>query len=161
MKKKDPFKKYLLIYSGELMLFVVIFLVLGILKLLNVMKPNATRTLVFNWITIFGGAWIIIDLIWMIFSKKRRKKNCLLDKILNLPIGIALIILDIICFIKYPGDNVYNLFTGSIFVYIAIDYCFQSIYHYFKPLPSIVTAYQEELKEKEKEKKNENEEEKK
>ena len=68
------FKKYKLIYSGELLLIAVVFLVLGILKLTGVMTSKQPRIAIFNWITIFGGLWIITDLIWTLVSKKRRNE---------------------------------------------------------------------------------------
>ena len=82
MKKKMDFAtKAKLIYSGELIIIAVAFIVIAILKLTNVFKYNETRSLIFNWITIFGGTWVIADLIWAIVDKKRQKRICLLDKI--------------------------------------------------------------------------------
>ena len=67
-------KKAKLFYSGELLVFAVAFLVIAILKFVGVIAYNATRQTVFNWITIFGGSWIIIDFFWTVFSKTRRPK---------------------------------------------------------------------------------------
>ena len=54
MKKKlDALTKAKLIYSGELIIIAVIFLVVAILKLTGVIPYNSTRHLVFNWITLF------------------------------------------------------------------------------------------------------------
>ena len=145
------FKKYKLIYSGELLLIAVVFLVLGILKLTGVMTSKQPRIAIFNWITIFGGLWIIIDLIWTLVSKKRRKKNCLLDKFLNLPIALFVIPFDLIYLINYPGAELFSKCVGFMFIYIFINYTFQAIYHYFKPLPSLILAYNEEKKQKEEE----------
>ena len=95
MKNLSEETKTKLVYSGELIIIAIVFLVLGILKIVDVMKYNEQRRLIFNYITLVGGVWVISDFIWMLLSKKRRAKNCLLDKILNLPLGIYLLIFDI------------------------------------------------------------------
>ena len=151
MNEDKGFKKYKLIYSGELLFIATIFLVLGILKLTGVMTSKQPRMAIFNWITIVGGLWNIADFVWMLVSKKRRKKNCLLDKILNLPIALALIPFDIYFLINYPGPEFFSIYVGSIFLYIFVNYAFQGIYHYFKPVPSLLIAYEEDKKQKEEE----------
>ena len=88
MKKIDKEKKVKLIYSGELLLFAVIFLVFAILKITKVMGYSETRRIIFNWITIFGGAWGIADFIWAICSKKRQQRISMIDKVLLLPLAI-------------------------------------------------------------------------
>lgn len=131
--------KIKLVYSGELMIFAIAFLVLGILKITGVMGYDATRRTVFNYITICGGTWILVDLIWTIVSKKKRAKNCLLDKILNAPLGIYLITFDIICFAKPEMDTSFYVYgIGVVFFYITVNYGFQSVYHFFHPLPSLM-----------------------
>ena len=151
LNKDKGFRRYKLIYSGELLLIAVVFLVLGILKLVGIMMSKQPRMLVFNIITTLGGLWIIIDLIWILVSPKRRKKNCLLDKLLNLPIALCVLPFNVYNFITYPGDNIFfNYFVGGMFLYVFINYTFQAIYHFYKPVPAIILAYQEELVEKEK-----------
>lgn len=155
MNEDKGFKKYKLIYSGELLFIAIVFLVLGLLKLTGVMTSKQPRMAIFNWVTIVGGLWIITDFIWMLVSKKRRMKNCIFDKILNLPIALALISFDIYFLIKYPGPEFFSFYVGSVFLYIFINYAFQGIYHYFKPVPSLILAYNEDKKQKEEELKKE------
>ena len=81
-------KKTKLIYSGELMIFAILFLVLATLEILNVIGKKPITLNIFNFVTAAGGAWMIVDFFWVLFSKKRRKKNSLLDKALVVPATI-------------------------------------------------------------------------
>ena len=147
MKKLDPEKKVKLIYSGELLLFAVLFLVFGILKITKVMGYNETRRIVFNWITIFGGAWVLTDFFWGFFSKKRRQRICLLDKALALPIAIFMITFDFISLIAKPENIDFYIYSiGAAFLYISAIYFFQAIYHYYKPIPGLLDDLEEEEK---------------
>ena len=147
MKKVDPHKKVKLIYSGELLLFAVLFLVFGILKLTRVMGYNETRRIVFNWITIFGGAWGITDLIWALASKKRRPRISLIDKFLVLPLSLFIITFVFISLIAKPAnDSFYIISIGAAFLYISCVYIFESIYHYYKPVPGLLEEDEEEEK---------------
>ncbi|MBR0295329.1 MAG: hypothetical protein IJQ67_05460 [Bacilli bacterium] len=152
VKENDPFKKYKLIYSGELLIISIVFLVLGLLKVTGLMTPNKVRVLIFNWITLFGGLWIIIDFFWVLFSKKRRMKNSILDKALALPIALNVIPIDLIYIISYPNEMLFMYLQGSLFLYVFLIYSFLAIYHYFRPLPSLVIAFEEEQRMKEEEK---------
>ena len=157
MKKVDPVKKVKLIYSGELLLFAILFLVFGILRITQVMPYKETRRIVFNWITIFGAWWGIIDLTWALFSKKRRARVCLLDKFLVLPLSCFIITFDFISLIAKPtNDLFYILSIGSAFLYISAIYLFQAIYHYFKPIPGLIEEALEEEKEENSQEKPEN-----
>ena len=161
MKKLDPEKKVKLIYSGELLLFAILFLVFGILKMTKIMGYNETRRLVFNWITIFGSAWVIADLIWGLASKKRRQRICLLDKFLTLPVGLFIMTFDFISLIAKPANDDFYIYSiGGVFLYISAIYFFQSIYHYFKPIPGLLEDLEEEQKEENSQEKPENSEEK-
>ncbi len=147
MKKIDPHKKMKLIYSGELLLFAVIFLVVAILKLTGVMGYNETRRIVFNWITIFGGLWGITDFVWGAVSKKRRARICLLDKALLLPLVLFIETFDFISLIAKPeNESFYVISIGCAFLYITVIYTFQAIYHYFKPIPGLFDDEEEEKK---------------
>ena len=147
MKKLDPKTKVKLIYSGELLLFAILFLVFGILKMTKIMGYNETRRIVFNWITIFGSAWVITDLIWGLVSKKRRQRICLLDKFLTLPVGLFIMTFDFISLIAKPAnDNFYIYSIGGVFLYISIIYFFQAIYHFYKPIPGLLDDFEEEQK---------------
>jgi len=145
MKKKlDAFTKVKLIYSGELIIIAIIFLVVAILKFTGVLGYNATRHLVINWITLFGGTWVIIDFFWGLFSKKRRKKICLLDKALHFPVGIYLIIFDLFCIIAKPSEPlVYRLGLPIAISYLCLSYIFEGIYHFYHPVPAILEAIEE------------------
>ena len=150
MKKIDPEKKVKLMYSGELLLFAIIFLVFGILKLTNVMKYNETRRIIFNWITIFGGTWGIIDFIWGAVSKKRRQRICLLDKILLLPLSLFIITFDFISLLAKPANEYfYSCSIGCAFMYVSAIYIFESIYHYYRPIPGLLEDEEEEEKKEE------------
>ena len=147
MKKLDPHKKMKLIYSGELLLFTVLFLVFGILRITQIMPYRETRRIVFNWITVFGAWWGIIDIVWALASKKRRARVCLLDKFLLLPLSIFILTFDFICFFgEKRGDMFYILCIGIAFLYIAAIYLFQAIYHYFYPIPGLLDDDEEEKK---------------
>lgn len=149
----DPVKKIKLIYSIELLAFAVIFLVLGILLLAKVFQPNETVRMIFNFITIAGGIWIIVNFFWTLFSPKKRAKSSLLDVSLIVPLGLGLIIFDICCFViwgtsGFPVVDIHCLWVGIFFIYIAIIYAIQGIYHYSHPIPGLLDDLEEEEGEK-------------
>ena len=164
MKKKMDFAtKAKLIYSGELLIFAILFLVLATLKFLNVMKFNATRITIFNWITLFGGTWLLVDLIWALFDKKRQKRIAIIDKIIHAPAGVYLITFDLFCLIAKPEDPVfYQYGVAIVFTYLGLCYTFEAIYHFKYPVPGIIDAVEQEkiesakaLEEEQKEESNE------
>ena len=113
------------------------------------MGYNETRRIVFNWITIFGGAWVLTDFFWGFFSMKRRQRICLLDKALALPIAIFMITFDFISLIAKPENIDFYIYSiGAAFLYISAIYFFQAIYHYYKPIPGLLDDLEEEEKEK-------------
>ena len=66
MKKKMDFAtKAKLIYSGELMLFALVFITLAILKVVGVIKYNEIRATIFNWVTIF----VVLGLSLILFGQ--------------------------------------------------------------------------------------------
>ena len=144
-KKMDPLTKVKLIYSGELALFAIVFLVLAILKFTGAMKTDPTRLRVFNWITIFGGLWMIADFLWAIFDKNRQKRIALIDKCLTLPAGIYLIVFDLYVLIRKPPITGRACTYGVpvIFTYFFLIYAFQAIYHFKHPVPGLLNAIQE------------------
>ena len=143
-KKMDDLTKAKLIYSGELLLFSVAFLVIAILKMTGVIPPNETRQIIFNWITLFGGAWIIADLIWAILDKKRQKRIALIDKIIHVPTGIYLIVFDLYCLIAHPSDaRIYQFGMPIALSYLCLCYMFEAIYHYKYPVPGLLDAAKE------------------
>lgn len=139
--KMDPLKKAKLIYSGELFLFAILFAVLGALTLTNVWAMSLRRGIIFTWITIFGGPIGIGDFVWLCCSKKRQAKNSWIDKILMLPVALAVTVLAIIAFVvglDAIGTLYYQVGMGSAFVYIACIYVFEGIYHYYHPVPAML-----------------------
>ena len=146
MKKKMDFAtKAKLIYSGELLLFALAFITIAILKFTNVIQYNEVRGTVFNWITIFGGSWIIADLLWAIFDKKRQKRIAIIDKIIHAPAGIYLISFDLYCLISQTKDaNIYQYGVGIVLTYLGLCYIFEAIYHFKHPIPGLVEMDNEE-----------------
>ena len=152
MKKKlDTFTKAKLIYSGELMIFFVAFLVIAILRITGVMGGNDVRSKIFNWVTIFGGTWITVDFFWALLSKKRRPKIALIDKCLHLPAGFYLVSFDIYCFVTNPAgtSDVYRYGVPIVLFYLSACYLFESIYHFFKPVPGLLEIEEMEKAEQE------------
>ena len=144
MKKKMDFAtKAKLIYSGELIIIAIVFIVIAILKLTDVFKYNETRSLIFNWITLFGGAWVIADLIWAIIDKKRQKRICLIDKIIHTPAGIFFIAFDLYCLIAHPSGVFYQRAIPVVLLYLAVCYIFEAIYHYKYPIPGLIEEEEE------------------
>jgi hypothetical protein len=144
MKKLSKETKIKLIYSGELLVFAILFLVFGILKFTKVMGYNPTRTLIFNIITLAGAAWGITDFTWAICSKKRQQRISLLDKILILPLVVFMITYDIICLASKQADEFYLYMLGSAFLYVAVIYTFEAIYHFHHPIPGLFDEDEEE-----------------
>ena len=140
-EKMSDEKKVKLIYSIEIGVFALIFFVLGVLKVLQIINTNMYVRIVFNWITLFGGAWMIADFIWVLCSKRRRAKNSLLDKALLVPLGIYLITYDLICLIGPTRDSsFYSYCMSAVFFYVGTVYTFEAIYHYWHPIPSILAT---------------------
>lgn len=152
MKFKDRSKDERLaikVYSGELALFAIIFAVIGVLRIVGVIGYSETRRLVFNYITLAGAAWGIADFIWALASKKRRQRISLVDKIVALPLVAFMITYDLICLISKPSNTqFYVLCVGIAILYAAAMLMFQAIYHFFRPLGSILDAANECEKEK-------------
>ena len=130
-------KKIKLIYSIELLVFAVVFLVLGFLELFAVIKLSERAQLIFKIVTLVGASYIVIDFIWLMFSEKRKKKNSLMDKIMLLPIAAYLFVYDILGFVLNPGYGYYQIGVPIIFLYLACVYIFQGIYHYYHPVPMV------------------------
>lgn len=156
-KKMSDQQKAILIYSGEFILFAIIFLVLGILKITQVMPYKETRRIVFNWITVIAAIWPISDFIWALASKKRRARICLLDKIAILPLTCFIVTFDFISLIAKPENTFFYIASiAAAFFYVALVYAALGIYHYFKPIPELLEGYDEngnEIEEPKEEKK--------
>ena len=144
-QKMDPMKKVKLIYSGELLFFALIFITISILKFVGVIAYNSTRSAIFNWITIFGGSWLIADLIWALFDKKRQKRIALIDKFIHAPAGAYLIAFDLYCLISQTKDpNVFRYGVAAVLAYLGLCYTFEAIYHYYFPIPGLLDVVVEE-----------------
>ena len=159
MKKKiDELTKMKLIYSGELFLFAIVGAVLGTLFIVDVIHVKDWKKWVFTILTLIGGIYFVVDLIWSIVSKKKRKKVSLFDKITVAPSGLTLFCLDIYALINLIKDpswtgangNFFRYEIGIALCYIAVIYIAQGIFHLYKPHPSIIEAIEEEKREKEK-----------
>lgn len=149
-------KKNKLIYSGELVFFAVAFLVIGLLELLKVIILSDRFQLIFKILTLVGATWLVTDFFWTLLNKKRRANNDLLDKIIMLPLAIYLYAYDIAGFVVARPYEYYQIGVPIAFFYIACSYMFQGIYHYYKPIPLIVQAIEEETKAKEEKENQEN-----
>ena len=136
-------KKVKLIYSGELLAFAVVFLVLGFLELFVVIKLSERAQLIFKIITLAGATFITGDFIWLMCSEKRKKKNCIIDKVMLLPLAVYLYVFDIVGFVMKPGYGYYQIGIPIAFMYFACVYIFQGIYHYYKPVPLVLEMIEE------------------
>ena len=157
--KEKLVKKVKLVYSVELGIFSALFAVLGILILTEVISIADWKRIAFSYVTLVGGSWLIIDLIWMALSPKRRAKNSLFDKIVVAPAGLAALVFDIYVLSKglvhipdgTPTDPIFHFFIGADLCYLSLVYLAQIIYHWYRPLPSLLQAADEALKEEEEE----------
>ena len=145
-KKMDALTKAKLIYSCELGIFAIVFIVLAILKATGVLGTNATRLTIFNWITLFGGTWLIVDFFWALLSKKRQQRIALIDKCIHLPAGIYLIAFDLYCIISKPSIDgpICRYGVPIVFAYLGLCYAFEAIYHFYYPVPTLFEAIKEE-----------------
>lgn len=146
------FNKFKLVYSGELLLFAVIFIVLSVLFILKVIPIKDWKIWVFPIVTLLGGIWCIIDFIWFETSKKRKLKNSFIDKALPLPAALCLIPFDIYMLINNASlgaeegyRSMFSLVIGIILGYYGLVYLFEGIYHYFVPAKACTYAYEEAL----------------
>lgn len=171
MKKKlDDLTKYKLVYSGELLFFAILLVLLGFLFAFKVILVADWKKWLFTILTLAGGVWVTIDFFWTLFSEKKRAKNCLLDKILLFPEGICLLICDIYALIRLFKDpswtnigeiNFFQVEISLALFYVGLVYLFEAIYHYFVIHPMVYQMIEDEKKEEEEESKNEEKEEEK
>ena len=145
-KKMDLETKAKLIYSVELGIFAIIFLVLAILKFVGVINTDPKRLQVFNWVTLVGGTWLVVDFVWAMLDKKRQKRVAIIDKCIHLPAGLYLITFDLYCIIAKPSSDspICRYAVPIILSYLGICYAFEAIYHFKYPVPGILDALEEE-----------------
>ena len=146
-------KKVKLIYSGELIFFALVFFVIATLEILGIIGKREIILIIFNWVTIFGGSWMIADFIWLMCSPRRQKKNSKIDKALLVPAGLYLITFDIICFTNasFVTLEFRRLMMGIVFYYLGAVYIFQGIYHWFRPIPGLLEDIRKEQQKAEQE----------
>lgn len=136
-KKMDELTKAKLIYTIELVVFSIIFLVIGILNIIGVIVLKDWRITVVLYLTAIGGFIGLGDLIWVILSKKRRAKNSLLDKILIVPVGLFLSPLSI--YQLATGTSSFLPWQiGSALCYFSLVYIVEAIYHWKHPVPGLL-----------------------
>ena len=137
----EPLKKVKLMLLVEYLIFTAIFLVLGILFLTDVIKVAEWKRYVFTYVTLLGGLWIVGDFFWCVFSPVHRAKNSMVDKIILLPVGFALLGFDIYAITQGCSDALpYRWFIGADLTYLGAAFLFQSIYHWFRPIPAVIDA---------------------
>lgn len=155
--KEKLFKKYKLIFFLEYIAIFAILVLVGFLRLFNVMEYSETRLLIYNIITLVGVAYIIFDLFWNLKPKKR-KDFSLIDKLPPLFIAAFLLVFDILVLSKIVTDPNFIKYSVCAVLFTAGLYSlFMGIYHYKKPqkmlYEAVEEAYQEALKEYEEENK--------
>lgn len=135
-----------LIYTIELGVFALAFLIIAILQFVHVINFGETHLRVINWITIFGASIGLLDFVWFFFSPVRRKKNSMLDKCLLVPLMIYILVFDIICFVNYdnPQLNLAQIMIPCALCYVTFAYTLEAIYHWFKPVPMLFEAIEED-----------------
>ena len=138
IKNRSPeFKKAIKVYTIELLVFSVVFIVLGILELLGIIGNNLDWRLVFTYITMVGIAIFIGINVWSFVDPKRRARVDVIDRVMLIPGPIAVLILDITTLVRGTGDplvmDMHKYIIGIVFLYFGACYIFQAIYHYYFP----------------------------
>lgn len=145
-KKLDDLTKIKLFYSGELIVIAIVALVIGILQLTSVLEVKELFRNIFNWVTIFGSSLLIITSIYSLVSPKRRQKISIFDKITLFPLGIYILVIDIICFSNYGTlpQSFYQTYIPIALIILAVVYIAQGIYHWFYPLQSLLDELEQD-----------------
>ena len=135
----DPVKKYKIIYSVELIVIAIVAIVLGVFFWIEKLGRSDHFPIVYVVLTMTGSTWILVDFIWAMASKKRQARISLIDKIITLPLGLGLLTFDIYSLVNgLNKDTFLSKYVAVFFLYIAIIYIFEGIYHYFKPVPGLI-----------------------
>ena len=155
--KEKLFKKYKRIFLIEYLVIASVLLLIGFLRMFDVIKYSENRLLVYNIITLIGVAYIIFDLCWNLRPSKRADFS-LVDKLPPLFIAIFLIVFDILVLSKaYTEPNFIKYSISLVLITAGCYSLFLGIYHFYKPqkmvLEAVEEAYQEALKEHEEENK--------
>lgn len=129
-----------------------VLIVIGFLRMFNVISFSSTRLLVYNILTSIGAAYLLFDFVWCLVSKKKREKTCFLDKYLTLVPALYLVAFNIICFAKlYENVAFYQYSVASILLYAGLVAVFLGIYHHYRPTKLVNEAIEEEIQNKLKE----------
>ena len=140
IKTRSPdVKKAVKMYTIELLVFAVVFIVLGVLELLGIIGNNTGWRSVFVYITLVGVVVFIVMSIITLSTPEKRAKNSVLDKVILIPGPVAILVLDIFTLINGVEESatLHRYIIGFVFLYFGACYIFQAVYHYFFPLPLI------------------------
>ena len=154
--KEKIFKKNKTIFLLEYLVIAVVLLLVGFLRLFDVIPYSDKRLLVYNIVTLIGVAYVFFDTTWYIVSKKKRERSDLIDKIFPLIAAIYLLVFDILVLAKINTELNFIKYSISIVLLCAgAVSLFLGIYHHYKPskmlLEAVEEEYQEKLKEQEEE----------
>ena len=151
MKKTVFANKEVKIYTIELLVFALIYFVLGVLILVGVIPLKGTFRHVLIYISLVGAAWFVFDFFWTLFSKKRRKTSSLFDKGLILPAVVGVVVVDILTFVMgfEESNTIHVYFTGAFFCYLTLIFVMEAIYHIYHPLPALLEEEEGKPKDKE------------
>ena len=157
IKTRSPgLKKTILVYTIELLVFSVVFIVLGILELLGIIGNNLDWRTVFTYITLVGVVVFLGLTIWTFADPRRRAKAEIIDRVMLIPGPVAVLFLDIMTLVKGAGDEgvqmLHRYIIGIVFIYFGLCYIFQAVYHYFFPVKMLLEAEEEEKRKAEEEK---------
>ena len=152
MDKEKLLKKTKMIFLLEYIAIAVILILVGFLRLFEVIKFSEQRLLVYNILTLIGFAYITFDLIWYIASKKKRERSDLIDKLLPIPLAIFLLVFDILVLAKIITDpSIIKYCISAVLLYAGAYSLSMGIYHHFKPSKMLLLAVEEEYQGKQKE----------
>ena len=145
MDKEKLLKKTKLIFFIEYLAIAAILLIIGLLRIFDIIPYNEKRLLAYNIITLVGAAYIFFEFTWFLLSKKKREKNDLIDKIFPVPLAIFLVIFDIMVLSKYIEDiNFIKYCISGVILYAAAMSIFLGVYHYQKPSKMLLATVEEE-----------------
>ncbi len=145
-KDLDELTQAKVVYSIELGIFAIAFIVIGILEMCGIIGISDRHHRVFNWITIFGAGIILGDFLWFVFSKKHRRTSSWLDKSLTLPVVIYLIVFDSISFANNMAmpQEYYQFGMPVLFLYLSLVFIIEIIYHWKHPLKMLLDEIEKE-----------------
>ena len=75
MKNKPQINHDVKVYTVELLVFVIIYLVLGILILTAVIPLHGTFRHILIYVSLVGAAWFVFDFFWTLFFPKEEEKH--------------------------------------------------------------------------------------